>query len=130
MGVASSRHVRIAEGQPRAAHSAAAIAGYAQAHDHAVRKTLQACLGGVSFGEADGARTLATVPASLGGLGLTSAVRTAPAAYWAAWADALPVLGERAPALAEACVRQLEAGETNATATCLCNAAVARDSSC
>ena len=53
-----------------------------------------------------------------------------PAAYWAAWAEALPVLGERAPALAEACVRQLEAGETwetNASATCLRSAAVARD---
>ena len=73
------------------------IAGYAQAHDDAVWETLQACLGGVASGEADGARKLATLPASLGGLGLSSAVRTAPAAYWAAWADALPVLGERAP---------------------------------
>ena len=73
------------------------IAGYAQAHDDAVWETLQACLGGVASGEADGARKLATLPASLGGLGLTSAVRTAPAAYWAAWADALPVIGEPAP---------------------------------
>ena len=30
--------------------------------------------------------TLVTLPASLGGLGLASAVRTAPTAYWAAWA--------------------------------------------
>ena len=72
------------------------IAGYAQAHDDAVWETLQACLGGVASGEADGARKLATLPASLGGLGLASAVRTAPAAYWAAWADALPVIGEPA----------------------------------
>ena len=57
------------------------IAGYAQAHDDAVWETLQACLGGVASGEADGARKLATLPASLGGLGLSSAVRTAPAAY-------------------------------------------------
>ena len=53
-------------------------------------------------------RKLATLPASLGGLGLASAVRTAHAAYWAAWADAIPVSGERTPALAEACFRQLE----------------------
>ena len=64
------------------------IAGYAQAQDDAVWETLQACLGGVAFGEADGARKLATLPASLGGLGLARTVRTAPAAYWAAWADA------------------------------------------
>ena len=32
--------------------------------------------------------------ASLGGLGLSQATRTGPAAYWAAWADALGVLRE------------------------------------
>ena len=101
------------------------IAGYAQAHDDAAWETLQACLGGVASGEADGERKLATLPASRGGLGLASAVRTAPAAYWAAWADALPVLGERAPALAEACVRQLEGRD--AETTCLRSAAVARN---
>ena len=42
------------------------IAGYAPAHDDAAWETLQACLGGV----ADGARKLATLRASLGGLGL------------------------------------------------------------
>ena len=98
------------------------IAGYAQAQDDAVWETLQACLGGV---EADGARKLATLPASLGGLGLARTVRTAPAAYWAAWADAIPVIGERTPALAEACVRQLEGRDTEAT--CLRSAAVARN---
>ena len=101
------------------------IAGYAQTHDDAVWETLQACLGGVACGEADGARKLATLPASLGGLGLASAVRTAPVEYWAAWADALPVLDERAPALAEACVRQLEGRD--AETTCLRGAAVARN---
>ena len=40
------------------------IAGYAQAHNDAVWETLQACLGGVASGEADGARKLATFPAS------------------------------------------------------------------
>ena len=50
------------------------IAGYAQAHDDAVWETLQACLGGIASGEADGARKLATLPAYrarsvLGGMG-------------------------------------------------------------
>ena len=41
---------------------------------------------------------VATLPAALGGLGLLSAARTAPAA---SWADTLPVLLERLPAFAE-----------------------------
>ena len=112
MCVAPPRYVCLAAGQPRAPVPPLDIAGYAQAHDDAVWETLQACLGGIASGEADGAGKLATLPASLGGLGLASAVRTAPAAYWAAWADAIPVIGERAPALAEACVRQLEGRDT------------------
>ena len=35
------------------------------------------------------------IPAALGGLGLRSAVRKAPDAYWAALADALPKLQKR-----------------------------------
>ncbi|CAE7256258.1 ccdc135 [Symbiodinium natans] len=45
------------------------------------------------------ARDIALLPASLGGLGLSQATRTSPAAYWAAWADALIVLRARCPAL-------------------------------
>ena len=56
------------------------IADYAQARDDPVGETLQACLGRFAFGEADGGRKLATLLASFGGLGLASAVRTAPAA--------------------------------------------------
>ena len=37
----------------------------------------------------------------LGGLGLRSASRTAPAAYWASWADALPMLSARLPELTD-----------------------------
>ncbi|CAE7949518.1 unnamed protein product, partial [Symbiodinium sp. KB8] len=42
--------------------------------------------------DAPHAGPIATLPAVLGGLGLQSAQRTAPAAYRAAWADALPVM--------------------------------------
>ena len=35
----------------------------------------------------------------MGGLGLRSAVRTAPGAFWASWADALPMLQQRLPRL-------------------------------
>ena len=48
------------------------------------------------------------MPARHGGIGLRSAARTAPAAYWAAWADALPVLSARLPAQCAVLVTALE----------------------
>ena len=53
------------------------------------------------------AARLATLPLRLGGLGLRSASRTAPAAYWASWADALPMVKARAPGVAADCVAAL-----------------------
>ena len=44
----------------------------------------------------------------LGGLGLRSAVRMAPAAFWASWADALHMLHERLPQLAVTTVERLD----------------------
>ena len=84
--------------------------GYAAAHDAAIWETLQACLGGEPLDDAPHAWPIATLPAVLGGLGLQSAQRTAPAAYWAAWADALPVMRARAPDLAARCREVLERG--------------------
>ena len=84
--------------------------GYAAAHDAAIWETLQACLGGEPLDDAPHAWPIATLPAVLGGLGLQSAQRTAPAAYWAAWADALPVMRARAPDLASRCREALEGG--------------------
>ena len=47
------------------------------------------------------ARDITTLPMRLGGLGLRSAGRIAPGAYWASWADALPMLRDRLPAATE-----------------------------
>ena len=55
------------------------------------------------------AQAISQLPMRLGGLGLRSAVRTAPAAYWASWADALPMLRARVPVVALAAVRSLTA---------------------
>ena len=52
-------------------------------------------------GDHDPARQVASVPMRMGGLGLRSASRGAEAAYWACWADALPMISERNPAIAE-----------------------------
>ena len=83
---------------PRANHALrtvppTAIASYAAGHDDAIWHTLLDCLGGEAGAppeDAHLARATAFLPAALGGLGLQSATRSAPAACWAAWADALP----------------------------------------
>ncbi|CAJ1424313.1 unnamed protein product, partial [Effrenium voratum] len=82
--------------------------GYARDHDTAIWRTLQQLLGspGDDEAERDQARQLAFLPARLGGLGLSSACRLRPAACWAAWADALPVLHQRRPDVAARCVRE------------------------
>ena len=100
---------------PRANHALRTVpptmvAPYAKMHDDAIWDTLDALLGGLSPDETASARALAELPASLGGLGLVSAQRTAPAAYWAGWADALPVLRRRLPAFAESCADSLAEG--------------------
>ena len=54
------------------------------------------------------ARDVATLPMRLGGLGLRSATRMAPAAFWASWADALPMLSQRLPALTDEIMQSLD----------------------
>eukprot|EP00439_Symbiodinium_sp_Y106_P004193 s7165_g1.t1 len=58
----------------------------------------------------------------LGGLGLLAAERVSPAAYWAAWADALPVLRQRYP---DAAARLVQEPEGEPAAPCLRAAAEA-----
>ena len=50
------------------------------------------------------------MPMRMGGLGLRSATRTSPTAYWASWADALHMISQRLPEVANDIVTQL-AGE-------------------
>ena len=45
---------------------------------------------------------------------MRSALRTAPAAYWASWADALPMIDARTPPVAELAYRTLAAGAATA----------------
>ena len=96
-------------------------ASYARGHDDAVWRCLLALLGEEVDDEDPehaAARRLALPPAHLGGLGLQCAERTAPAAYWAAWVDALPVLHARRPDAAARCLAELAAGPA-AAAACL-----------
>ena len=54
------------------------------------------------------ARGIATLPTRLGGLGLRSATRMAPAAFWASWANALPMLSQRLPVLTDKIMQSLD----------------------
>ena len=45
-------------------------------------------------------RLLATLLMRMGGLGFRSAERMAPSAFWASWADALPMIADRLPQVA------------------------------
>lgn len=85
--------------------------------------TLSALLGEPA-GLPETARQLAFLPIRLGGLGLAAASRLAASAYWASWADALPVLAARQPELAARCAAELSRGPQSA-ASCLREAAAA-----
>ena len=92
-------------------------------HDRAVWATLRPDAHGREW---DAARQVAFLPAGFGGRGLDSAERIAPAAYCAAWADALPVMLQGRPDAANRCARELALGGAS-TAPCLRAAAAAGD---
>ena len=91
---------------------------YATQHDDAVWQAFCRTFAVTDFAEDAGARSVASLPGRLGGLGLRSATRMAPGAYWSSWANALSVLGARVPDLADKIQREL-AQDGGATATCL-----------
>ena len=80
---------------------------YAQDHDLAVLSCLTTLLDAANMPAT--AVALAHLPLHLGGLGLTSATITAAPAYWASWADTLPILYRQAPQQATTLLQQLEA---------------------
>ena len=99
-------------------------AEYARKHDDEIRCCLSKLLQQPrTMGRHGRAWQLASMPLRLGGAGLRSAERTAPAAYWAAWADALPMLQERQPQLAAQFCSELQ--QESPAADCLREAAAA-----
>ena len=68
---------------------------FAQAHDEGLWGCLCAIVS-VGKDQCDPlARDAASLPLSMGGLGLRSAVRTSNSAFWASWAGSLPMVRER-----------------------------------
>ena len=107
-----------------------AIVAYVRDHDEEVWRTLQDMLGGHTADAEQSqrqARDIAFLPASLGGLGLMHAERLSPAAYWAAWADALPVLQQRCPEAAARCLQELRSGNQAAAPSLQAAAAAGED---
>ena len=93
---------------------------YAETHDEQQLESLAALVRRDGFTGQNHRRTrcLAQLPLRMGGLALRSASRTSEPAYWAAWADALPVLRRRCPEQAQCILSQLAAPGTE-QAACL-----------
>ena len=81
---------------------------FAQAHDAGLWRCLCAILR-VGEDQCDAlAKDAASLPLSMGGLGLRSAVRTSSSAHWASWADSLSMVREHHPGVADMIVDALE----------------------
>ena len=78
---------------------------FAEAHDENVWQCLRRVIS--TTDEADRTKWGATLPFSLGGLGLGSAVRIREAAHWASWADSLEMIRNRHPTVAASILRGL-----------------------
>ena len=81
---------------------------FAQMHDQRLWQCLCQLLGIAVDLCDDAARSAATLPLVLGGLGLISASRTRRAGFWASWADCLPMINARHLEVAARIIAQLE----------------------
>ncbi|CAK0791015.1 unnamed protein product, partial [Prorocentrum cordatum] len=80
--------------------------------------------------EGTSARQRCQLPLCMGGLGLRGAPRTAPAAWWASWADCAQMLRERCPELTNqicAALSELDWGPLPAAPGCLQQASRAKE---
>ena len=88
---------------------------YAAAHDTAVARCLAQLLGYADAPLPEEAARAAQLAARLGGLGLRCARADRHAAHWASWCDALPVVRDRAPQVAQRILQALRAPEAEQT---------------
>ena len=86
---------------------------YGEAHDAGIWNTVVAIMQGLPGSDIQitEAQQVATLPMRMGGLGLRSATRCPEAAYWASWADALHMVGQRNPEVADMVVRTVSQRE-------------------
>ena len=83
---------------------------YAVRHDEGMMQAMDNLLDGLTGGadEKEVAHEVASLPMRLGGLGLRSARRMAAGAYWSSWADALAMIHQRLPRVANRITDRLE----------------------
>ena len=93
-------HVGCAEGEPYYTHFAANSVPYVR------RGPRHGNMGHLLRN--DGVQALADDSGRLGGLGLRSASRSAPKAFWASWVNALPIIADKMPAIADEMIRELQ----------------------
>ena len=79
---------------------------YCEVHDEGIWSTAKALIGIQDASDPEHQQS-ASLPMRMGGLGLRSATRCAGAAYWASWADALPMIRDRSPQIAQLVVTSL-----------------------
>ena len=85
-----------------------AAVNFAETHDRAVWQCLANILR-IDLSECSGAvQDAATLPFTLGGLGLRKATRVSGPAHWASWADCLPMIHARHPLVATVLLHHLE----------------------
>ena len=82
---------------------------YYHAHDEGMWDTANILLDGVPATSEAESQQLSTLP--MGGLGLRSAVRCAPAAYWASRAEGLHMISQRTPDVAHDVLHRLSLEE-------------------
>ena len=83
------------------------VAAYARAHDEGVWTCMCALLD-INITDEEDIRSCANLPLVLGGVGLRSATRTIVSAYWASWADCLPMMFAKHLEVAFQIVQKLE----------------------
>ena len=76
---------------------------FAERHDTNVWMCLRSILG--SERAPDSNKGISQLPFSVGGLGLTSAMRSRVAAHWSSWADCIHMIRQRHPSVAETLIR-------------------------
>ena len=83
------------------------VSEFAQAHDAGLWQCLCAILHVDPHAVSPTARDMATLPLSMGGLGLRSAFRLRQAAHWASWGDCLEMIRDRCPLVFDRMMRSL-----------------------
>ena len=76
------------------------VRSFAERHNGGLWQRLARILGRSSEWDIT-TQEVASLPLSLGGLGLRNAVRTSPSAHWASWSDSLPMIKARHPEVAD-----------------------------